>query len=113
WVLMMFGHAISSYMSRQMEFDADAASMAVIGTKSFLSLHHKLGILQFAENQIFVEYRKKIQPKLPDDLSAYIAVAASQCTGETQLKVARALENQKGRWWDSHPSHKQRNDRAR
>jgi Zn-dependent protease with chaperone function len=113
WVLMMFGHAISSYLYRQMEFDADGAAIAVIGTRTFLTLNHKIGILDFAEKQTFVEYRTKIQPKLPDDLSAYIAVTASQCAGELQVRVARALESQKGRWWDSHPSHKQRNDRAR
>src|SRR6185295_10874870 len=41
WVLMMCGLAISSYLYRQMEFDADAAAMAVIGTETFLTLNHK------------------------------------------------------------------------
>ena len=113
WALMMCGHALSSFMYRQMEFHADACALAVAGSEASLTLRHKLQVLNFAEEQMFAQFRNKLQPKLPDDLSTYIALMASQCAGETQGRVVQAMAGRKARWYDSHPSDEARNQRAR
>jgi hypothetical protein len=112
WVFMMCGHALSSFLSRQMEFHADACALAVAGTDSFLALRHKLRMLDFSAAQISAQMKRRTQPKFPDDLSTYIAVMASQCAGEIQGKVARVASKHKARWFDTHPSDAARSERA-
>ncbi len=112
WLFMMCSHGLNSFMSRQMEFDADACSLVVAGTESFLTLHHKLSVLDFAERQLFAQLKGRVQPKMPDDLSTYVAVMAAQCAGETQGKVLRTATSRKSRWYDSHPSDATRDERA-
>jgi Zn-dependent protease with chaperone function len=113
WLLMICGHALSSFMYRQMEFHADACALAVAGSDASLTLRHKLRVLNFAEEQMATQFRNKLQPKLPDDLSAYIALMAAQCAGETQGRVVQAMAGRKARWYDSHPSDEARNLRAK
>jgi len=112
WCLLVAGHSIASFMSRQMEFHADACAIAVAGTDAFVSLLNKLQILSLSAEQAAILLSNKVQPKWPDDLSSYIAMLASQCAGETQGKVLTAAALKKTRWSYSHPSHSQRVQRA-
>jgi len=112
WIFMICSHALNSFMCRQMEFDADACSLSVAGTEAVLRLHHKLRVLDFSEAEVFARLKGRVQPKMPDDLSAYIALMASQYSGELQGKVFRAANSYKSKWYDSHPSDAARNARA-
>ncbi len=112
WLFMICSHALNSFMSRQMEFDADACSLVVAGTNAFLTLHQRLRLLDFSETQIFAQLKGRVQPQMPDDLSTYVAVMASQHAAETQGKVLRAATSHKAKWYGSHPSDALRNTRA-
>jgi hypothetical protein len=112
WLFMICSHALNSFMSRQMEFNADACSLAVAGTEAFLALHQKLRVLDFSEARIFEQMKGKVQPKMPDDLNTYVALMASEHGGATQGKVLRAAASHKAKWYDSHPSDAKRNQRA-
>jgi hypothetical protein len=113
FVLMLCSHALNSFMSRQMEFNADACSLAVTGTEVFLRLNRKLRILDFSESQIFEQLKGRVQPRMPDDLSTYVAIMATQYAGETQGKIFKAAASYKAKWYDSHPSDARRDERAR
>lgn len=113
FLFMLCSHALNSFMSRQMEFHADACSLAVTGTEVFLHLHQKLRVLDYSESQVFAQLKGRVQPKMPDDLSTYVALMASQYAGETQGKIFHAAASYKSKWYDSHPSDARRSERAR
>jgi Zn-dependent protease with chaperone function len=48
WVLMMIGHAVSSFMLRQMEFDADRYETRVAGSDAFAATSERLRMLGLA-----------------------------------------------------------------
>ena len=112
WLLFLAGHAMSSYMSRQKEFHADACAVAVAGTEGFLGMQHKIRLLSVSSEQAGVQFQGRVAPKLPDDWSTYIAMLSAQCGGEFQGKVLAAEAKKKTRWYDSHPSDVERSERA-
>jgi hypothetical protein len=99
-------------MSRQMEFHADACATAVAGTDGFISMLNKLCILHACSAQARIQFKNKVAPKLPDDLSTYVANLAAQCSGQAQGKVLTAAAKEKTRWFQSHPSDAERIRRA-
>jgi hypothetical protein len=70
WLLLMLGHALSSYMLRQMEFHADACEIAVSGTDGFVAMSRKLLVLHACAEQARTQFRNQVCPKYPDDFSA-------------------------------------------
>jgi Zn-dependent protease with chaperone function len=113
WLLFVLSHALTSFMSRQMEFHADACATAVAGSDSFIAMLNKLCILHACSAQARIQLRNKVAPKLPDDLSTYVANLAAQCSGQTQGKVLTAAAKERTRWFQSHPSDAERIQRAR
>src|SRR6185436_3387355 len=69
-VLMHIGFFISGFMSRQMEYNADACQIKVVGTETFERTHRKLGTLEaamgVADKQIKLTWDRTHQ--LPDNL---------------------------------------------
>jgi Zn-dependent protease with chaperone function len=112
WLLLMLGHALSSYMLRQMEFHADACEIAVSGTDGFVAMSRKLLVLHACAEQARTQFRNQVCPKYPDDFSAYIAMLAAQCAGQTKGKLLNAAARKKTRWFFSHPSDAERMARA-
>ena len=112
WLLMITGHAFSSFLFRQMEFQADACAIGVAGTEGFLAMGRKLLVLGACTDQARLQFEHRIAPKLPDDMSTYIAMLAAQCAGQTQGKVFQAAARRKTRWFHSHPSDAERTARA-
>jgi len=53
WLLMYSGHAVASYFSRQMEYDADAIAIEVVGSETFVSETYSLAELS-AANELAV-----------------------------------------------------------
>ena len=98
WLLLMLGHAISSYMSRQMEFHADACAIAVGGSDGFVAMLRRLLVLLQCSERAAVEASNRLRPKCPDDLSAYLAMLSAQCAGETQGQILRKAAKDKTRW---------------
>ncbi len=112
WLLLLLSHALSSFMSRQMEFHADACEVAVGGTAGALALTRKMLVLHACADQAGLQLRNRIAPKYPDDLSSYIAMLSAQCAGETQGDLLSRTRKKKTRWFESHPSHAERMARA-
>ena len=112
WVLLILSHALRSFMSRHMEFHADACAVAVGGTAGALNLTRKMLVLHACADQAALQLRARIAPKYPDDLSSYIAMLSAQCAGETQGNLLSQTAKQKTRWFESHPSDAERMARA-
>ncbi len=112
WVLFMIGYAISSYMSRQMEFHADACEIAVSGSQGFISTSQKSLVLMRCRERAALEAENRVYAKLPDDMSAYLAMLAAQCAGQTQEQIFKRTARDKTRWFWSHPAEPERTKQA-
>jgi Zn-dependent protease with chaperone function len=109
WVILALASAISFFMLRQMEYDADKYETRLAGTETFTSTTHKLLALNTAWEQIFVALLKTWRyEKPPGDLPATIVQAAESIPAK-ELRRARkkALKLRTG-LFDTHPADKDR-----
>ncbi|MGD8566547.1 MAG: M48 family metalloprotease [Gammaproteobacteria bacterium] len=113
YVFMMTGHAVSSYMLRQMEFDADRYEIFMAGSKQFkdttLQLQRLGAAFQISHDHLAQAWEEK---KLVNDFPSLIAHNASQLSPEIDKAVLRQIEEAKTQVYDSHPSDKQRIKKA-
>lgn len=113
YVFMMIGHAVSSYMLRQMEFDADRYEIFMAGSKQFkdttLQLQRLGAAFQISHDHLAQAWEEK---KLVNDFPSLIAHNATQLPPEINKAVLRQIEEAKTQVYDSHPSDKQRIEKA-
>lgn len=110
---MMAGHAVSSYMLRQMEFDADRYEAHMAGSEQFkdttLQLQ-RLGVaFQVSHDQLAQAWEDK---KLVDNLPRLIAHNSSQLPVELDRTLLNQMQEAKTQVYDSHPSDNERIDSA-
>ncbi|MCL2119077.1 MAG: M48 family metalloprotease [Planctomycetaceae bacterium] len=114
WCLMMIGFAVSGFLSRQMEFDADQFEARIIGSKSFRrSTRRLLGLgisnakSNYDINQLFKD------ELLVDDYPRLIAANAEIIADKLDKWVDEHItQNQKTGWFDTHPSDAARIEQA-
>jgi Zn-dependent protease with chaperone function len=102
WVLMHIGHAISCFMLRQMEYDADSYETRLAGSEAFARTATRLQQL----NAAGLHARQKIQEswngrRLPENLPSFINVCTRNTPAELREKVEAAAR--KTRFLDTHP----------
>lgn len=109
WVLMMIGHAVSGYMLRQMEFDADRYEARVAGSSEFAKTCRQLTVLnvayQGAQSDLGEFYR---EGRLGDNLPRLILANVEQLPAEVYAQIDDHIRNSKTGKWDTHPSDKDR-----
>jgi Zn-dependent protease with chaperone function len=106
WVLMVTGHALSGFLLRQMEYDADRYEARLAGAAAFEETSRRLLRLDLAAGAAhgLAAAAWARDGRLPDDLSALVAaVAGSIPPGEFGRVERRALEAGTG-LFDTHPS---------
>jgi Zn-dependent protease with chaperone function len=114
WVLMFVGHAISTMMLRQMEFDADRYEVRVAGTDTFLQTIERLAALSVASQAAFADVNTAWQERrLCDDLPTLICSRERDLTDDIRIAINKAASSDKTGWFDSHPSNAQRKESAR
>ncbi len=111
WFLMLAGHAISCYLLRQMEREADTLQVKIAGREGFeqtsLCLIDISAAVPLATDGLELGWR---QDRLPDDLPTYIN---RQCLTESKRKeVRKAALLEKTGWFDTHPAWRDRLDAA-
>jgi Zn-dependent protease with chaperone function len=110
WLLMAIGHALSCFLLRQMEYDADRYEARLAGSEVFAETARKILLLQLATNSSYglaaVSWGKS--ERLPDDLSALILSIASCIPAKDFRKNEKELEKSKTGFFDSHPAHGER-----
>jgi len=112
--LMILGWAVSGRFSQQMEFDADryqvrlAGSHTVENTLPYLALldaGHQLAISTLIES---LSRREVV-----DDYPRLILEKSKQLPPEIAKKIKKAMRTQQTRWFDTHPSLRDRIENAR
>lgn len=104
WALMHAGHAISCFMLRQMEYDADSYEAKVAGSDSFESTAARLKVLNVATQVAFEDVRQSwTGNRLPENLPLLINHKAASLSGDMHQKLADASAATKTGWFDTHP----------
>ncbi|MEI7731734.1 MAG: M48 family metallopeptidase [Verrucomicrobiota bacterium] len=104
WVLMMLGNVISSFMLRQMEFDADSYEVKVAGTEAFIATARKLQLLGVGSQLGMQHLRQSWQSKrLPDNFPAFALQKSREVSGDILAKIEESQAVSKTGMLDTHP----------
>jgi Zn-dependent protease with chaperone function len=105
WVLMMVGHAVSGYLLRQMEFDADRHAARVVGSAAFASMSRQVAVLNVALQGAMADLRSFYQDgRLVDDLPALVLVTLKQIPADVVARIEESLRSVKTGLLDTHPA---------
>lgn len=104
-LLMYAGHGISSFMSRQMEYNADRHEAAVSGTAAFAQTVERLRVLNITWEILIGElqfiWREK---RLPDNLPLFLHHRADQSAPKLKPIVEKMITGGRTGFFSSHPS---------
>jgi len=104
WALMHAGNAISCFMMRQMEYDADSYEAKVAGSDAFEPTASRLRVLSVATRIAYEDIEQSWASKrLPENLPLLIGHKASSLPPEIHEKLSSAAGSEKTGWFDTHP----------
>lgn len=104
-VMMILAHAVSSFMLRQMEFDADRCASRVASSKAAIDTFGRLPLIQIASQAAFSDLSDAWrEQRLADDLPLLIRSRQQEMPEEIKLTVTKAAREGRTGWFDSHPS---------
>jgi Zn-dependent protease with chaperone function len=107
--LMMAGHAVSSSMMRQMEFDADRYEARLVGSRVFESTVRDLICLGAAYQQSLSDLSGLWQEgRLADSLPHLVAANHQRLAPQIAGEVEHHLASGKTRLFDTHPADRDR-----
>lgn len=105
WLLMSVGHAISCFMSRQMEFDADSYEAKLAGSSEFARTAERLRALGVAHGVAMNDAYQTFQSReLPDDLTALVAWREKVMPAHVRQKLEQSVSESKTAWNHTHPA---------
>jgi Zn-dependent protease with chaperone function len=112
---MYAGRAMSGFLVRRMEFDADSYEIKLAGSEAFCSTTARLAVLGVALRAAQKDARAtwNLNRWLPDDLAANMLLQEAQVTPVVRERLEAALLRTKTGLLDTHPSDADRIDRAR
>ena len=103
WVLMHVGHAMSCFMLRQMEYDADSYETKLAGSEAFARTSARMRALfaasQWAHRQMQESWRSR---RLPENLPAFIKVSVNNLPADMKQEFDEA-GSRRTRLFDTHP----------
>ncbi len=103
WLLMMAGHAIGTFMLRQMELDADRYEARVAGSTHFRSTALRMRVLSVAaQRAIGVLSDSWIEKRLCDDHAGLVVALAEKMPEDLRKKI-ESIE-QPASLFDTHPA---------
>ena len=104
WVLMYVGHAISCFMLRQMEYDADSYEAKIAGSEAFArtsaKMHNLLAGSQWAYHKMEESWNNR---RLPDNLPCFISLSVNNIPSEARKEFDEAAAGKKTGILDTHP----------
>jgi len=114
-MLMYVGLLIGGFMLRQMEYDADACQIRLVGSETFERTHRKLATLDAAAQQMGRQMRKlwRHSRQLPDNICELLLQARESLPGSVIDKIEASYGLTRTSLFDSHPSPADRVRRAR
>ncbi|MEX0866143.1 MAG: M48 family metallopeptidase [Pirellulales bacterium] len=114
WVLMSIGNAVSGFMLRQMEYDADSYETRVAGSDAFASTTiriRQLGAAYQGAQPLIMDLLGR--GVFPDDLSKVVLKLAEDMPEKVARKLRENLKNETTGVFDTHPCDKDRIAAAR
>ncbi len=114
-LLMLCGHAVSCFLSRQMEFHADSCAINVSGSEKFESMLIRLreqDILHSLAYQSFQQFWKK-KNQVPDNIPEYLLKLERQMPKSFFDQARNTLLNETAGLWTTHPTAAQRIQKCR
>jgi Zn-dependent protease with chaperone function len=105
-LLMFLGHAVSCFLLRQMEYDADSYEIKVAGSAAFESTARRLATLEAAAEKAYKEMRAtwNLNRRLPDNFSAYLCHHESRLPAKLRENIQDTLGLARTGLFHSHPS---------
>ncbi len=106
--------AVSSFTSRQMEYDADVPSIDFCGSEDFAETSFRLAEINYAHDvavgncNAFWEERR-----LPEDFPSFTASTLTMIDAEVLSEIREQELSQKAAWYHQHPSSAARIKRAK
>jgi Zn-dependent protease with chaperone function len=108
--LMLVGHALSCFLSRQMEFDADQRGAIVAGSDAFAECSVRTRLLAAASGAVF----GGLSPTcLVDDLPGLVASVARQAPSRITASIRMDVQRSGTALFDTHPGDLERARRIR
>lgn len=110
WVLMAISNALSCFMERQKEFDADRYEVRLCGSEHFPVTMRRGRQLDLGFNVAIRQIREKWKKerKLFDQIPEFIVSRADEITAEKQERLHSTLSRRRTRLFDAHPSDAER-----
>jgi hypothetical protein len=106
---MWTGHAISCFMLRQMEFDADRHTARLVGSSGFESMSRELSHLSVAyQKTLFDLGASWREGRLVDSVPALVRHNRQRLAPDLRERVRRGLEERKTGLFDTHPADRDR-----
>lgn len=109
--LMVVGHGVSCFLSRQMEFDADQYGARVAGSSVFADTSLRVRVLSAAAE--FVMTSALGEGRLVDDLPALVGRVADRAPARLMAEIRMDIQRSGTGLFDTHPSDLERLRRAR
>jgi Zn-dependent protease with chaperone function len=109
--LMVAGHGLSCFLSRQMEFDADQYGARVSGSSAFADTSLRVRLLSTASS--FVVDTAFTEGRFVDDVPALVVRVADQAPPRVMAEIRLAVQRSGTRPFDTHPSDLERLQRVR
>ena len=105
-LLMHFGHGVSCFLLRQMEYDADSYEIKLAGSAVFEQTTKRLGVLNEATRQTYKTMRASwnTSRRLPDNFPAYLAGMEAKLQPEKRTQIDDAVGLTRTGIFDTHPS---------
>lgn len=104
--LMKVGHAVSSFLLRQMEYDADRYEIQLAGSVAFVQTMGRLRELNLAASCAYGDLARGCEQNvLPADFPRFIINQEGVVTEE--MRIASAAPTRTA-WWHSHPCDRDR-----
>ena len=116
WVLLLLSSILTSFLSRQMEFNADRYQLRLVGPKVFARTHARMtelhaGLFYGMEEAMVMHHRTR-KRELPDDMAALAVDHAGRVTKEALQRVEIHRKATERGLFLSHPPTHIRIDRA-
>jgi Zn-dependent protease with chaperone function len=104
WLLMWVAQFISSFLSRQMEFDADRYEARIAGSEAFAQTCERINMLGIASRAAFSDLGSAWRERrLCDNLPSLIRSRETQMPAEIHQAVMKMSSESKTGWLDTHP----------
>jgi Zn-dependent protease with chaperone function len=107
WLLMYAGHAMSAYLSRQMEYNADRHQVQIVGSPGFREAYLRLQLLQYAMQEALGQVNTLLaEQRLPENVAALTRLFADRLDAQADVheQLTSVVFNAPTGRFDTHPS---------